>query len=163
MSAATSLDDFFEQPAIRRPDATVLFSLVDFVCPRCGDERRGALVDGDDGTAYVECSACHDEFDVSVLSVPTRARLDAWRADAVLHASTAMQCADGVHRCSCLALASCRRLAPEMSAIGKMRLLDEVVRNVGDELGPAQRSVLVELGAALGLPAAAINGFVALL
>lgn len=163
MSAVMSLDDFFEQPAIRRPDATVLFRLLDFVCPRCGDERQGALVDGDDGTAYVECSSCHHDFDVSVLSVPTRARLDAWRADALLHATTALQCADGVHRCSCLALASCRRLAPEMSPIGKIRLLDEVARTVGDEPGPAQRSVLVELGAALGLPAGAINGFLALL
>jgi transcription elongation factor Elf1 len=162
MSAAMSLEEHFEQPVFHTVNTTVLFRRVEFVCPHCGDERPGALVDGDDGTAYVECCSCHHEFDGSVLRVPTRARLDAWRADAVLHGTTALQCADGVHRCSCLALASCRRLAPELSPIGKTRLLDELVRSVDGELTTAHRGVVLELGIALVLPAPVINGYLAL-
>ena len=86
----------------------------------------------------------------------------AWRADAVLHGATALHCADGEHDCSFLALASCRRLAPELTAVGKTRLLDEIVRSADTELGQAHRAVLVELGVALGLPAVVINGYVAL-
>ena len=162
MSAAMSLEEQFEQPVAHTVNTTVLFRHVEFVCPHCGDERPGALVDGTDGTAYVECCACHHELDVSVLRVPTRARLETWRADAVLHGTTAMQCADGVHGCSCLALASCRRLAPELSPIGKTRLLDEIVRSYAGEVTTAHRSVLLELGIALGLPAPVINGYLAL-
>jgi transcription elongation factor Elf1 len=163
MSAAMSLEELYDEAVARSLRTTVLFRLVDFVCPDCGDERSGAHVDGDDGITYVECSTCHHDFDVSVLRVPTQARLDAWRADAVLHGTTALQCADGVHRCSYLALASCRRLAPELTSIGKTRLLDELVRAIDGEPNQAQRGILVELGVALGLPAPVINGYLALL
>lgn len=162
MSAAMSLEEQYEDAVARVTRTTVLFRLVDLVCPHCGDERQGAHVDGDDGVTYVECCTCHHEFDVSVLRVPTQARLDAWRADAVLHGTTALHCADGVHRCSYLALASCRRLAPELSPIGKTRLLDEIVHSADIDLDGAHRGVLVELGVALGLPASVINGYVAL-
>lgn len=141
---------------------TTLFRLVDFVCPRCGDERTGAHVDGDDGVTYVECDDCGGELDSSVLRTPTRARLAGWRDDAVLHGNTALQCADGVHGCSYLALASCRRLAPEMTVFGTSRLLRELIGSVGGRLTPAQRGVAVELGVALGLPAPAINATIAL-
>ncbi|HSJ91449.1 MAG TPA: hypothetical protein VK917_05240 [Ilumatobacter sp.] len=167
MSAAVNLEEYFDQdfdeavvPTFR---TTVLFHLLDFVCPHCGDERRGAHIDGDDGVTYVECGTCHLEFDLSVLRVPTQARLDAWRADAVLHGTTALHCADGVHQCSYLALASCRRLASELTTVGKTRLLNELVGSVGGELDRPQQQVLVELGAALGLPAPVINGYLALL
>jgi transcription elongation factor Elf1 len=159
MSAVSNLDEFAER---RIPPATMLFRLVDFVCPRCGDERTGAHVDGDDGTSYVECDVCRNEFDPSVLRIPTQAVLEIWRDDAVLHGNTALRCADGIHGCSYLALASCRRLAPEMTVFGKTRLLTELIDSVGGELTPAQRSIAVELGVALGLPAAAINATVAL-
>lgn len=162
MSAAMSLEEQHSEPVVNTLRTTVLFRLVEFVCPHCGDERSGAHVDGNDGITFVECCDCHREFDVSVLRVPTRALLDAWRADAVLHGTTALQCADGVHRCSYLAEASCRRLAPELTPIGKTRLLDELVRSVGGELTDAHRTVLVALGVSLGLTAAVINGYLAL-
>lgn len=163
MSAAMSLEEQYDEAVARKLRTTVLFRLLDFVCPQCGDERTGAHVDGNDGVTYIECCDCHHEFDVSVLRVPTQARLDSWRADAVLHATTALQCADGVHGCSYLALASCRRLAPELTGIGKSRLLDEVRRSVGGEPTAAQRGIIVELGVALGLPAPVINGYLALI
>jgi hypothetical protein len=163
MSAAFSLEEPFEETAVRTVRTTVLFRMVEFVCPHCGEERSGAHVDGDDGVTYVECFECAREFDNSVLRVPTRARLAAWRDDAVLHGTTALECADGIHRCSFLAEASCRRLAPELTPIGKTRLLDELVRAIGGEPTDAQRRVLVELGAALGLTAPMINGYLALL
>lgn len=162
MSAAVSLEEQYSEPVGDTLRATVLLRIVEFVCPHCGDQRPGAHVGRDDGVTFVECSDCHGEFDVSVLRVPTRARLDAWRADAVLHGATALQCADGVHHCSYLAEASCRRLAPELTPIGKTRLLDELVRSVGGELTHAHRTVLVELGVSLGLTAAVINGYLAL-
>lgn len=172
MSAALSLEQYDEgyevghgdpsRAAVRTLRTTVLFRLVDFVCPRCGDERTGAHVDGDDGVTYVECCECRGEFDVSVLRVPTQARLDAWRSDAVLHGTTALHCADGTQRCSFLAEASCRRLSPELTPVGKTRLLDDIARSVTGELSAAHRGVIVELGVALGLPAAAINGYLAL-
>lgn len=162
MSAAFSLEEPFEEAAVHTLRTTVLFRLVDFVCPHCGDERSGAHVDGDDGVTYVECCECRREFDVTVLRVPTQARLDAWRDDAVLHGTTALQCADGVHRCSYLAEASCRRLATELTPIGKTRLLDEIARSIPGDLTSAHRNVLAELGVALGLTAPVINGFLAL-
>ena len=162
MSAALSLEEQFEESVVPTLRSTLLFRFVDFVCPHCGDERSGAHVDGDDGTTYVECGECRREFDVSVLRVPTQARLDTWRADAVLHGSTALQCADGVHRCPYLAEASCRRLGPELTLIGKTRLLDELVRSVDGDLTNAHRVVLVELGVALGIDAASIKGWLAL-
>lgn len=163
MSAAMSLEEQYDEAVARSLRTTVLFSLVEFVCPQCGDERSGAHVDGNDGVTYLECCECHHEFDVSVLRVPTQARLETWRDDAVLHATTALQCADGVHGCSYLALASCRRLAPELTPIGKTRLLDEILRSVGGEAATAQRAILVELGVALGLSAPLINGYLALI
>ena len=162
MSAAMSLEEQYGEPVVHTLRTTVLFRLVDFVCPHCGDERSGAHVDGDDGVTFVECCDCHREFDVAVLRVPTQARLEAWRADAVLHGTTALQCADGVHRCSYLAEASCRRLASELTPIGKTRLLDQLVRSIGGEFTDAHRTVLVELGVALGLTAPMINGYLAL-
>lgn len=162
MSAAMSLEEQYDEAVARTLRTTVLFRLVEFVCPDCGEERIGAHVDGDDGVTYVECCTCHHELDASVLRVPTQARLEAWRSDALLHGSTALQCADGAHRCSYLAEASCRRLAPELTPIGKTRLLDELVRTVGGELTSAHRGVLVELGVALGLSSAVINGYLAL-
>jgi len=140
---------------------TTLFRLVEFVCPRCGDERTGAHVDGDDGETYVACDECGSELDPSVLRVPTRARLATWRDDAVLHGTTALQCADGVHNCSYLALASCRRLDPEMTVFGKSRLLRELIAAVGGQLTAAQHAIAVELGVALGMPAAAVNATIA--
>ena len=107
MSAATSL----EVPVPRAVTTTMLFRLVAFACPHCGDEREGVHLAGDDGTAYVECETCCRQLDTSVLTVPTEARLEQWRSEAELHADTALRCADGVHRCSYLAMASCRRLA----------------------------------------------------
>ena len=163
MSAAFSLEEPFEGAVAHTVRSTILFRLVEFVCPRCGDERTGAHVDGDDGVTYVECCECRHEFDHTVLRVPTRARLERWRDDAVLHGTTALQCADGVHGCSYLAEASCRRLAAELTPIGKTRLLDELVRAVGGEPTPAQRAVLVELGVALGLTAPVINAYLALI
>ena len=162
MSAAMSLEEHYGEPEVHPLRTTVLFRLVEFVCPHYGDERSGAHIDGDDGVTFVECCDCHREFDASVLRVPTRARLEAWRADAVLHGTTALQCADGVHRCSYLAEASCRRLAAELTPIGKTRLLDQLVRSIGGELTDAHRTVLVELGVALGLTAPMINGYLAL-
>lgn len=157
MSVAMSVEDVGRQLV----QTTMLVRLVEFVCPRCGDERHGAHVD-DDGVTYVECDVCEGQFDTSVLRVPTRARLATWRDDARLHGDTALRCADGVHGCSYLALASCRRLASEMTPFGKTRLLDELVRSVDDDLTAAQRGIVVELGVALGLPAPAINGLLAL-
>ena len=130
MSAAMSLEEEYGEPVAQTLRTTVLFRLLDFVCPHCGDERSGAHVDGDDGVTFVECCDCHGEFDVSVLRIPTRARLEAWRADAVLHGTTALQCADGVHHFSCLAEASCRRLASELTPIGKTRLLDNLLVDI---------------------------------
>lgn len=160
MSAAMSLTDELEQRSV---DVTTLFRLVDFVCPVCGDERRGAHVDSDDGTTSVECFDCGTEFGVAVLAVPTRAGLAAWRDDAVLRGDTALRCADDDHPCSMLALASCRRLAPELTDAGKGRLLAEMARTAGGVTTRAQRAVLLELGVALGLSAPAINGLLAVL
>lgn len=162
MSAAFSLEEPFEEIVVPTLHTTVLFRAVDFVCPHCGDERVGAHVDGDDGITYVECFDCKREFDVSVLRVPTQSRIDAWRADAVLHGTTALQCADGVHRCSYLAEASFRRLAPELTPVGKTRLLVELARSIDGELTDAHRGVLVELGVALGLTAPVVNATVAI-
>lgn len=162
MSAAVSLEEHDSEPVLHALRTTVLFRLVEFVCPHCGDERSGAHVDGDDGVTFVECYGCHGEFDASVLRVPTRARLETWRADAVLHGTTALQCADGLHRCSYLAEASCRRLAAELTPVGKTRLLDQLVRSIDGEITDGHRSVLVELGVALGLTAPVINGYLAL-
>lgn len=162
MSAVMSLEEQYDEAVARTVRTTVLFRLVDFVCPDCGDERTGAHVDGDDGVTYVQCCTCHHELDVDVLRVPTQARLDSWRADALLHGTTALQCADGTHRCSYLAEASCRRLAADLTPVGKTRLLDELVRSIGDDLTDAHRGVLVELGVALGLPAPVINAYLAL-
>lgn len=162
MSAVMSLEEQYDEAVARTVRTTVLFRLVDFVCPDCGEERTGAHVDGDDGVTYVECCTCHHELDVAVLRVPTQARLDGWRADAVLHGTTALQCADGTHRCSYLAEASCRRLAADLTPIGKTRLLDELVRSIDGDVTDAHRGVLVELGVALGLPAPVINAYLAL-
>lgn len=159
MSAAMSLHDEIT-PTL---STTVLFRLVEFVCPHCGDECQGIHVDGDDGTAHVQCDVCRHEHPVSVLAVPTQARLDAWRADAVHRGNVALRSADGVHGCSYLALASCRRLRDDLTGPGKVRLLDEIARSIGHDLYPAQRSALAELGVALGLPAGAINATLALL
>lgn len=159
MSAAMSLHDEIAP----KVSTTVLFRLVEFVCPRCGDERTGVHVDGNDGTAHVQCDECRHEHPVSVLAVPTRARLEAWRADAVHRGNVALRSADGVHGCSYLAIASCRRLRDDLTGPGKLRLLDEIARSIGDDLHPAQRAMLAELGVALGLPAGAINVALALL
>lgn len=159
MSAVMSLG---EQSSGRGTPATTLFRLVEFVCPRCGDERSGAHVDGDDGSTYVACDRCGAEHDPSVLRVPTNAKLETWRSDAELHGATALQSADGIHGCSYLALASCRRLAPEMTRFGKGRLLRQLLSSVGGRLTPAQHDIAVELGAALGLPPAAVNATIAL-
>lgn len=159
MSAVMSLSQPFEG---RVAPITTLFRLVEFVCPRCGDERSGAHVDGDDGETYVACDDCGSDLDPSVLRVPTRARLATWRDDAALHGATALQSADGIHGCSYLALASCRRLAPEMTPFGKSRLLRELIASVGGRPTPAQQAIAVELGVALGLPAAAVNATIAL-
>jgi hypothetical protein len=159
MSAAMSLHDEITGSA----SATTLFRLVEFVCPRCGDERHGVHLDGDDGGTHVQCDECRHEHPASVLAVPTRARLDAWRADAVHRGNVAMRSADGIHGCSYLAIASCRRLRDDLTGPGKLRLLDEIARSVGSDLHPAQRAVLAELGAALGLSAGAINAALALL
>lgn len=158
MSAVTRLSGPIAEPTA---PTTTLFRLVEFVCPRCGDERTGAHVDGALGT-YVECDECGSELDSSVLRIPTRAVIATWRDDAVLHGNTALLCADGIHGCSYLALASCRRLAPEMTGFGKTRLLTQLIGSVGSELTPAQRGIAVELGVALGLPATAINATIAL-
>jgi transcription elongation factor Elf1 len=160
MSAAMTLTDELESPAAR---TTMLFRFVEFVCPVCGDERGGVHVDGDDGVTFVECGVCNVEHPVSVLAVPTQAKLDEWRADAVHRGNVAVRSADGVHGCSLLAIASCRRLADELTGPGKLRLLDEIARSVGGDLHQAQRGVLAELGAALGLPAGAINATLALI
>ncbi len=160
MSAAMTLTDELDAPVAR---TTTLFRFVEFVCPHCGVERGGVHVDGDDGVTFVECGVCHHEHSVGVLAVPTQARLEQWRSDAVHRGNVALRSADGVHGCSLLAIASCRRLADELTAPGKLRLLDEIARSVGDELHPVQQAALVELGVALGLPAAAINAMLALL
>lgn len=160
MSAAMTLTDDLESAVAR---TTVLFRFVEFVCPHCGDERGGVHVDGDDGVTFVECGVCHQEHSVAVLAVPTRARLEEWRADAVHRGNVALRSADGVHGCSYLALASCRRLADDLTPAGKIRLLDEIARSVGDDLHTSQRAMLVEMGVALALPASAINAALALL
>jgi hypothetical protein len=143
------------------PTAT-LFRLVDFVCPRCGEERRGSHVDADDGSTFVECHSCESMFDAAVLRVPTMRHLEAWRADAALHGDTALRSADGIHGCSYLALASCRRLRSELTPFGKMRLLSEIVGSAGGRLHDAQRVIVAELGAALGVQPAAVSALLAL-
>ncbi len=160
MSAAMTLHDDIGTSVAR---TTVLFRFVEFVCPHCGDECGGVHVDGDDGVTFVECGVCHQEHPVAVLAVPTRARLEEWRADAVHRGNVALRSADGIHGCSYLALASCRRLAAELTPAGKLRLIDEIARSVSGDLHPAQRNVLAELGVALGLPAGAINAALALI
>lgn len=168
MSAATSLHDGLGHHGLGHAGlepvrVTTLFTPVEVVCPHCGDERSATLVDSDDGVAFILCDGCDRELDVALLSIPTAARLERWRGDAVVHGTTAVQCADGIHGCSYLAVASFRRLADDLSGPGKLRLLDEVARSEQGDLSTAQRGVLLELGVALGLGAASINAFLALL
>lgn len=159
MSALTSIQAPIARPTV---STTMLLTLVQLVCPHCAEQTTGALVDCDDGVAYVQCNSCDRELDVAVLAVPTQTKVDGWRADALLHGVTALQCADGVHGCSYLATASCRRLARELTPLGKLRLLGEIGREAGESCTPAQRTVLLELGVALGLDSGTLNGFLAL-
>lgn len=159
MSAAISLHDEITPPA----RTTTLFRLVEFVCPRCGDERQGIHLDGDDGVTHVQCAECRHQHSAAVLAVPTRSRLEEWRADALHRGHAALLSADADEGCPFLTTAAFRRLADDLTGPGKLRLLDDVARSVGHDLGPAQRRVFAELGAALALPAGAINAALSLL
>jgi hypothetical protein len=163
MSATTNLD---HSDRTTRSDAasagasaggTTIARAVEFVCPSCGEDREGLHVTEPDSTSWVQCNTCSYRCDPGVLEIPTEAVLAEWHAQALRHSQTALRCADGTPSCSYLAIVWCRRLAPELSLWGKAAFLDSVVRPLAGSLTRAQRGVVIELGAALHMPAATIN------
>ena len=141
-----------------RHDRPAVLRSVEFVCPLCGEDRSGTHVADADGAEWVECDTCSYRCDVGVLEIPTQAVLSSWYAQALRHGREALRCADGSAAGSYLAIVWCRRLAPELSAWGKSAFLDAVARPLAGTLTPAQRQVMVDLGIALQMSAAAING-----
>lgn len=158
MSATTNLQHI---DRTARPDGssdgTTVARAVEFVCPSCGEDREGLHVREADGTAWVQCNTCSYRCDPGVLEIPTEAVLAAWHAQALRHGRTALHCADGTPSCSYLAIVWCRRLAPELSLWGKAAFLDSVIRPLAGSLTREQRAVVIELGAALQMPATTIN------
>lgn len=150
MSATMNLED------VQRTETTVV-TPVQFVCPRCGDDRPGVHVRHHDESEWVDCDECSYRCDTGVLAIPTEAVLAEWYSLAVRHGLAAMRCADGTPTCSYLAIVWCRRLAPELTLFGKLGFLDRVARPLVGTLTHEQRKVVRDLGVALQIPAAHLN------
>jgi hypothetical protein len=140
---------------------TTVINAVRFVCPRCGDDRDGIHAHGVAGDTWVECHDCAYRCDSGVLGIPTETTLNEWYSQAMRHGRTAIRCADGTPACSYLAIVWCRRLAPELTMAGKLAYLNRVARPLAGTLTDNQRSVLLQLGVALKLPAPHLNAALA--
>lgn len=156
MSATMNLETTLEVQA--QPTAG---GNVHYVCPSCGDERTGVHVRPEAGQAWVQCDECSYRSHPDVLKIPTEAQLAEWYAHAVRHGVTAVRCADGNPACSYLAVVWCRRLADELSVVGKIGYLDRVARPLTGTITNHQREVVLELGVALRLPPTALNDLLA--
>ena len=158
MSATTNLENLDPSTVPDDPShGTTVAHAVQFVCPSCGEDRDGLHLRRPDGTSWVQCNTCSYRCGPGVLEIPTQAVLEEWHTQALRHGQTALHCADGTPSCSYLAIVWCRRLAPELSLWGKTAFLDAVTRPFVGTLTRAQRAVVVELGAALQMPATTIN------
>ena len=157
VSATTDLQTERTRPRAGSP--TTIGRPVELACPLCGQDRTGRHVRPTDAAAdaWVECDECGYRCDVGVLDIPTESALAGMRAQAIRHAAAALRSADGTPSGSYLAVVWCRRLAPELSHWGKRSFLDGIVGPMGRPLTLAQRAVVVDLGVALRLDAAAIN------
>jgi hypothetical protein len=158
MSAAVSLSEELDRDVVR---TTVLLRTVTFVCPHCGGERLGTLVDGDDGTAHVECHTCTRIHLPKILDVPPQCSVDHAREMAVWHGRAALRNAEASRGCTSLAYACFRRLRPELTTMGKARLVNQLLDELGGSPSPAQRSMLTQLCGAMGLSAAQVCGLIA--
>lgn len=158
MSAAVSLSEELDRDVVR---TTVLLRTVTVVCPHCGRERTGTLVDGDDGTAHVECHSCHRIHRPDVLDIPPQCAIDHAREMAIWHGRAALRGAEASRGCTSLAYACFRRLRPELTTIGKARLVNQLLDELDGAPTAAQRSMLVQLCGAMGLSAAQVCGLIA--
>lgn len=140
---------------------TTLIRSIEFVCPTCGGEQPGTLLDADDGEAHIECDTCRRVHDVRVGAVPTQAVVDEWRHEAIHQGRLALHNAWSVHQCTPFARVHFRRLAPELTTLGKARVLNDLVRWFDRPLSEAQLAIVHDLGRALGLRDAEITGLLA--
>lgn len=131
---------------------------VRFICPACGDERPGGVYTDPDGGIRVDCEGCTRSFDTGVLDIPTVATLGQWYTAAIRHARSILRETPGRER-SDLAIAWCRRLAPELSRSGKVMFLDALSSPLQGRITDAHRRTLVDLGAALGMSTADLNRY----